>query len=48
MLEISSTVMLSCLIYVWMERPMTNYLRGLIAHKPMQPVRPAPLQQQVS
>jgi peptidoglycan/LPS O-acetylase OafA/YrhL len=47
-LEISSTVMLSCLIYVWMERPMTNYLRGLIAHKPMQPVRPAPVQQQVS
>jgi peptidoglycan/LPS O-acetylase OafA/YrhL len=43
-LEISSTVMLSCLIYVWMERPMNEYLRRLIAPKPLQPVQPVPIQ----
>lgn len=47
-LEISSTVVLSCLIYVWMERPMTDYLRALIDRKPLPPVRPAAMQRQIS
>jgi exopolysaccharide production protein ExoZ len=36
-IEISSTVLLSCLIYISMERPMTDYLRSLLDRKSMQP-----------
>jgi len=35
-LEISSTIMLSCFVYVSIERPMTAYLRSLLAHRLVQ------------
>ncbi|HEX2634017.1 MAG TPA: acyltransferase [Bradyrhizobium sp.] len=36
-LEISSTVILSCLIYLSVERPITDHLRALLARRLMQP-----------
>lgn len=32
-LEVSGTVLLSCLICIWIERPMTDYLRSLVERR---------------
>ncbi|WP_315702017.1 MULTISPECIES: acyltransferase [unclassified Bradyrhizobium] len=42
-LVVLATVGLTCLIYLWVERPMTDYVRGLVARKPL---RPLPVQRQ--
>jgi peptidoglycan/LPS O-acetylase OafA/YrhL len=42
-LVVSITIVLCCLIYLWVERPMTDRLRGVVARKPRQPIQPVPV-----
>jgi exopolysaccharide production protein ExoZ len=41
-LEVSGTVFLSCLICIWIERPLTEYLRALVARRSFQLARQHP------